>query len=519
MEKLRLESKADLIHAVARFAAALALLTAPAAGQDTPRSLPEAVEATLGDTGCRNFRPPIDGFQPGDLGPQLDFICSIEDASSAATTGGSLDSSQSTLSVSQYRVVSNRVARRRAEKDDRSSQRPRRSRRRSDANVLFADLGHSDAHTFFTVREAQNQTNNFDVGRLGFSASFGHTDLDKEASALEDAYVSDLIDRAVAFDIAFENGFILGVSFAASDQDGDNLGLDFGGGQDSNFQVSLSSLIFDECATRGEPGLSDGFRAGGQFERSEVAGGLYAGFTPPGTNHFGVLAMSVGSGTYKYDRNTCRVLTSSGVVSPDTLGESGVFGGVISAEADFTTLNLDSLIGTAFAAGPIVLSPSFGVRWSRRETDDYSETGIAVVNDAGFTTSPRFIVAGQDPTGLELLYEEQEETSLVTSASLTANTNHYRGSVLIQPSVTVGYQYQFEDDARAVSVQFVQDLRSEPVSFTFDTEGPDRNAGFVNLGISARWQSGWAIRAGYLRYFADDRFDERGFNVGMRRSF
>jgi outer membrane autotransporter protein len=108
----------------------------------------------------------------------------------------------------------------------------------------------------------------------------------------------------------------------------------------------------------------------------------------------------------------------------------------------------------------ITIGPRVGVNYLDRRIADYKETG---------------------DTGLELIYGNQNISSLTTTAGLFASVAISTKWGVLVPQATAEYVHEFLNDQRSVGFQFVNTI-SQP-RFLFQTDNPDRN--FFNLGIGA----------------------------------
>ena len=134
--------------------------------------------------------------------------------------------------------------------------------------------------------------------------------------------------------------------------------------------------------------------------------------------------------------------------------------GPIEGKTHSDEFNIGTVIGYDFVIKNITVGPRVGVNYLDRRIAGYQEKG---------------------DTGLELIYDNQNISSLTTTAgafvSMAINTSW---GVLV-PQATAEYVHEFLNDQRTVGFRFV-DTVSRP-RFLFQTDNPDRN--FFNLGIGA----------------------------------
>ncbi len=108
----------------------------------------------------------------------------------------------------------------------------------------------------------------------------------------------------------------------------------------------------------------------------------------------------------------------------------------------------------------LTIGPRVGVNYLDRRIAGYEEKGT---------------------TGLELIYGNQNISSLTTSAGVFASMAFSTRWGVLVPQATAEYVHEFLNDQRSVGFRFVDTL-SRP-RFLFQTDNPDRN--FFNLGIGA----------------------------------
>jgi outer membrane autotransporter protein len=134
--------------------------------------------------------------------------------------------------------------------------------------------------------------------------------------------------------------------------------------------------------------------------------------------------------------------------------------GLIEGDTHSNEFNIGTNIGYDFVIKNITVGPRVGVNYLDRRIADYKETG---------------------DTGLELIYGNQNISSLTTTAGLFASIAINTKWGVLVPQATAEYVHEFLNDQRSVGFQFVNTI-SQP-RFLFQTDNPDRN--FFNLGIGA----------------------------------
>jgi len=122
--------------------------------------------------------------------------------------------------------------------------------------------------------------------------------------------------------------------------------------------------------------------------------------------------------------------------------------------------NVGTVIGYDFVIKNVTVGPRVGVNYLDRRIAGYQENG---------------------DTGLELIYDNQNISSLTTTAGLFASVAINTKWGVLVPQATGEYVHEFLNDQRTVGFQFVDTINRQ--RFRFQTDEPDRN--FFNLGIGA----------------------------------
>ena len=95
--------------------------------------------------------------------------------------------------------------------------------------------------------------------------------------------------------------------------------------------------------------------------------------------------------------------------------------------------------GYDFAIGPLTMGPRLGFNFKENHIEDYAETG-------------------RPPTGLELAYDDQYQTSLTSRLGAFASMAISAGFGVFVPQVSFEWVHEFLDSQRAIYFHFVEDL-------------------------------------------------------------
>lgn len=181
---------------------------------------------------------------------------------------------------------------------------------------------------------------------------------------------------------------------------------------------------------------------------------------------------------------------------PSAGGNTRVALGRIDGKTHSDEFNIGTIIGYDFVIKNFTLGPRVGVNYLDRRISGYQEDGS---------------------TGLELIYGNQNISSLTTNvgvfASMAINT---QWGVLV-PQGTFEYLHEFLNDQRSVGFKFVDTL-SQP-RFLFQTDTPDRD--FFNVGIGAVFvlPSGMSTFVNVRQLLGYDTRRATNVTVGLRMAF
>jgi outer membrane lipase/esterase len=179
-------------------------------------------------------------------------------------------------------------------------------------------------------------------------------------------------------------------------------------------------------------------------------------------------------------------------------------------DADFDSSDrlLALTAGYRFNRGGWSFDPYARIEWIDAESDGYSEISRTPDNNgAGWALD----VAGQNE-------------------NFTREAIGFRGAYAIsgqngvyQPFFDLTWVHSSGVDDEAGRVRFRGDASTgvnlSPVDFFMIADGEDHSFGVLSLGVSAQWQNGWSGFVGYRQNFAEDRYEHRELNGGVRMEF
>ena len=258
----------------------------------------------------------------------------------------------------------------------------------------------------------------------GFSVFFSaeYENLDRDQTAFEDGYDSDVWGLALGADYLVNNLMVAGLALNLNRWDGD-------------------------------------YDSGGGFDTDSYGATAFASFLPL-KRLFIDVAVGYARNDISEDRRRAydRVITdtSTGTITPQA------FGGRTDADRDDNMWSAVLRLGYDFPINQFTIGPRFALDWRYTDIDGYTEKGN---------------------TGLELQYQGDSRTLLQSKLGLQASMAIGTHIGVFVPQVSGNWVHEFADDQRSISAQFVQDLRANPTRFSFDTDNPDRNWWEFGAGV------------------------------------
>ena len=230
-----------------------------------------------------------------------------------------------------------------------------------------------------------------------------------------------------------------------------------------------------------EMGDFDG--AGGGFDVDSYGPLLYVGIQPF-KNAF--IDLTAGYSRKAYDLDRLAFLSITGRAA----------GGRISGDTDGDEWKGGVNMGYDFLFGRFTVGPRLGVNVRHTEIDGFAERGN---------------------TGLEVVYEDQERTSVTSVVGLYGSVAISTGFGVLVPQATVEYLHEFADDQRRLGFHFVGDPNR--TRFTYQTDPPDRDYFTISTGAVLALANGWSPFINYRALVGYSDRSSHTVSLGLRVSF
>lgn len=449
----------------------------------------------------------------GRLGKELAAVCGSSAVSSAAALGGSLGSPQTTKTVSQFRLARARI-------DSRLD--PRGKRAVSEGPLLLAQLGSATgmSRTDAGVGAAEAPEGN----GPGVFTHLSRDRRERATTALEAGYKATVSEALVGTDYATRDGFVAGAwaGYRSTEADYRNINLLIGGAGAGFGGTLTAATQIDICK----------IGPGGRFDDK---GALVGGFIAKRVGEaFADVGVQFSRRDYNYQRNVCSIEGDGGAITRVALkpGESGfasggvliddIYAGTISGNARVSDWSLSGRIGFDGGGEQWQWGPRLSLSYQRTSIGAFTESGRTSVtntvksnNEAVLTT----LRTAGDPTGLELDFDRQRRTSLLSELQVVAAYRHETSFGTLVPRLSASWQHEFKGDRELVGVRMAQDRRASPTHFTFTTDSADKNKGTLSFGLSLQRGPQFAADVELTRLLGDNRFDSTQLALQARWRF
>jgi len=256
------------------------------------------------------------------------------------------------------------------------------------------------------------------------------------------------------------NRFVMGIVYAPSTTAAYSFGLDLNS-QDGDFNV------------------------GGDFSHDSTGYRFLASFNPSDKLSFQVAAAY---DDISADRR--RIARFTDIFND---AEFFVFSGTPDASYDYDQLGLNALLGYELSSGQFSLTSQFGLNWLSTDYGTYDERG---------------------DSGLELTFHNDDRKSFQGSIGLLGTYAVGTSYGAFIPQFNATWRHEFENDARDVSVSFVQDLNS--VEFTYQTEAFDSDFIDLSAGGVFVFANGFQAFANVQTLLAHEYFSSVIVSAGLR---
>ena len=402
--------------------------------------------------------PALTAF-PDNFGPQLAQLCAFPPTGAGVSAGGGAASVQGSAASILNRVLLQRMY----ETDEEGGQTHARSSsvRLNPFGALLSGFGgaSSVSSPFYAATAADGgSAATFTNGSqrrwngLGFFASGLVETLNRDITTFQDGYRSTIFGFTGGADYRFSKKLVAGLAFSYSNTDGN-------------------------------------FRSGGNFSTNSYGGLLFASYLPTERTFMQV--------TGGYTRNNYLIARAARAsvthaAGPDVTND---FSGPASSNSNGNVFTLGLLTGYDHPIGRFTIGPRLGVTYSNTQIGDHTENGS---------------------TGIELKYNDQWINSLQSVLGVQGSAAFSTSFAVLVPQFNADYIHEFANSQRFITVQFAQDLRTNPFKFQFQNDVPVRNYFNLGTGLVMVLPNGWQFFGNFRAMVGNEQFNNYAGTFGLR---
>ncbi|AEF98694.1 autotransporter outer membrane beta-barrel domain-containing protein [Methylomonas methanica] len=332
------------------------------------------------------------------------------------------------------------------------------------SGAALSSLGQADQFVKKRRQRAEEGHSSNGGGAASGAASDAEVALTSNINLFFNADYRELDRRQTVFEPGYQ-----------SNQKGFTLGLDV-----MPTDWLLAGLAFNYSHWRGDQ------HGGGGFETDSYGPTVFASLFPwPG--FFADLSFQYlnKQGTNSNQRNYTRE-------------DNTRFGGSIAGTPGADQYEGNLIGGFDYAIGGLTIGPRATVRYRRANMDSYIEQGNS---------------------GLELRFMRDSLTSVQSSLGAQASYAISTGRGVLVPQLNADWTHEFANGQRSIFVQFAQDNRPVPTTFSFQTDRPDRDFFHLGAGLVAILPNGWQAFVNFETLLGHAYFDNyigtMGFRLGL----
>jgi outer membrane autotransporter protein len=226
---------------------------------------------------------------------------------------------------------------------------------------------------------------------------------------------------------------------------------------------------------------------GGGFDKNIFGPLIYATFLP-----FQGAFTNVVLGYARQENRNNRLATASSTATPPLTVE-----GHTSADYGENQYTAGILAGYDQPIGTVLIGPRLGLAFSYESFDSFKEDG---------------------DTGLELRYNNLNQTSMQSSLGLQAAVGIDTSFGILVPQASLAWVHEFLNDDRNIDARLVEATPSAP-SFTFQREPPARDWANISLGVSALLPNGLQPSVQFATIQGNENFVSYGGTIGLQKTF
>jgi uncharacterized protein YhjY with autotransporter beta-barrel domain len=230
------------------------------------------------------------------------------------------------------------------------------------------------------------------------------------------------------------------------------------------------------------------FKNGGDFNTNSLGFLLFGSYLPTDRTFVQV--------TGGYTHNNYLVSRAAQAFIPGVGGgPDRNLAGTPSSSSNGDVFKAGLLAGYDHPVGMFTIGPRVGVTYTNTHIGDHSETSGG---------------------GLGLRYDDQWVNSLQSVLGVQAQAAISTSLGVLVPQANADYIHEFANSQRFINVSFVEDLRANPVKFTFQNDLPVRNYFNLGTGLVMVLPNGWQPFVNFRAMVGHTQFNNYAGTFGLR---
>lgn len=259
------------------------------------------------------------------------------------------------------------------------------------------------------------------------------------------------------------------------------LGITAGSDYRFNSQT-VAGIAMNYANTHGD------FKNGGDFNTNSLGFILFGSYLPTDRS-FVQITGGYSNNTYSVSRSAQALIL--GVAG----GPDRPLSGLPSSSSNGDVFSLNAITGYDQPVGMFTVGPRVGFNYTNTHVGDHTETSGG---------------------GLGLKYDDQWINSVQSVLGVQAQAAISTGVGVLVPQVNADYIHEFANSQRFITASFVEDLRANPLKFTFQNEVPVRNYFNVGTGLVAVLPNGLQLFVNFRTMVGNEQFNNYAGTFGLR---
>lgn len=245
---------------------------------------------------------------------------------------------------------------------------------------------------------------------------------------------------------------------------------------------TVAGLAISYANTHGD------FKNGGDFNTNSLGFTVFGSYLPTDRTFIQI------TGGYSHD-NYLVSRNAQAFIPGVAGGQDRFLSGVPGSSSNGDIIRASALAGYDHPIGMFTVGPRLGFNYTNTHIGDYSETSGG---------------------GLGLRYDDQWVNSVQSLVGVQGQAAISTSLGVLVPQANADYIHEYANSQRKITVSFVEDLRTNPVKFTFQNEVPVRNYFNLGTGLIMVLKNGWQPFVNFRAMVGNEQFNNYAGTFGLR---